>query len=90
MASSVSRQELIGWLQQQIAEQKKIDISTYSASVPSENIQPSLSSKDVSGSSNVQVLLPSDLKVASDAKKQRKHVKQLFMDRGARLSVSSY
>lgn len=73
----VSRQELVPWLQNQIAEQKRIDIATSGAPVVSHSIHsiqhPPASGKDTS---DLQLLLP------TDAKKQRKQVKQLFLDRG--------
>lgn len=73
----VSRQELVGWLQQQIAEQKRADLATSAAPVISEvGSGASLPSKDASISPGVQLILP------IDAKKQRKQVKQLFLDRG--------
>ncbi|KAG6843182.1 hypothetical protein H0H93_001956, partial [Arthromyces matolae] len=75
---AVARQELVGWLQHEIAEQKRIDLSTSGAPVVSDmTSSQSFPAKDVSGSSNVQLLLP-----PADAKKQRKYVKQLFHDRG--------
>ncbi|KAJ7220218.1 kinase-like domain-containing protein [Mycena pura] len=70
----LTRQELIGWLQQQIAEQKKIDAST-SGALRFTDVGTAVPSKDVAGASGVQLLLPVDIK------KQRKQVKQLFMDR---------
>jgi len=73
---AVSRQELVGWLQQQIAEQKRADLATSSAPIVAENISV-LPPKDVSISPDVQLILP------IDTKKQRKQVKQLFLDRGA-------
>lgn len=75
----VSRQDLVGWLHQQITEQKRIDSSTsgtisYPAAIPA-----SFSGKDTSGGSDVQLLLP------VDTKKQRKQVKQILLDRGMRM-----
>jgi eukaryotic translation initiation factor 2-alpha kinase 4 len=74
---TVSRQQLVPWLQNQIAEQKRIDIATSGAPVVSHSIHsiqhPPTSGKDTS---DLQLLLP------QDAKKQRKQVKQLFLDRG--------
>ena len=74
---AVSRQELVPWLQNQIAEQKRIDIATSGAPVVSHSIHsiqhPPASGKDTS---DLQLLLP------ADTKKQRKQVKQLFLDRG--------
>lgn len=78
-ASLVSRQDLVGWLQQQIAEQKRIDASTsgtvgYPAVVPA-----SFGGKDTSSSGDVQLLLP------ADTKKHRKQVKQILLDRGTHI-----
>ncbi|KAF7974176.1 hypothetical protein HWV62_13309 [Athelia sp. TMB] len=69
--------EGILFLQQQIAEQKRADLSTSGTSIHSDahvqqNIVPA---KDISSPSDVQLLLP------GDTKKQRKQVKQIFMDR---------
>ena len=72
----VSRQELVSWLHHEIVEQKKIDLATSGAAVVSPTIPYAVSSKDVSTSSDVHLILP------ADTKKQRKHVKQLFLDRG--------
>ena len=73
----MSKQELVGWLQQQIAEQKRIDLSTSGVPISTEGTASNISSKDmVPPSSDVQLILP------GDTKKQRKHVKQLFLDRG--------
>jgi len=80
---AVSRQELVGWLQQQIAEQKRADLATSSAPIVAENIGV-LPPKEVSISPDVQLILP------IDTKKQRKQVKQLFLDRGAQLLLSIY
>jgi len=80
---AVSRQELVGWLQQQIAEQKRADLATSSAPMVAENIGV-LPPKDVSISPDVQLILP------IDTKKQRKQVKQLFLDRGAQILFSIY
>ncbi|KAF9218926.1 Serine/threonine-protein kinase [Gyrodon lividus] len=82
----VSRQDLVGWLHQQIAEQKRIDSSTSGASGYPDVWQATLSSKDSSGGSDVQLVLP------VDTKKQRKHVKQILFDkayeRGAHLKAA--
>ncbi|KIY47671.1 kinase-like protein [Fistulina hepatica ATCC 64428] len=71
----LSRPELIGFLQHQIAEQKRIDVDTSGA--------PSLTDpqqipviKETSGMPDIQLILP-----PTDTKKQRKSVKQLFLDR---------
>ncbi|KAJ7488435.1 kinase-like domain-containing protein [Mycena latifolia] len=73
----LTRQELVGWLQHQIAEQKRVDASTAGALRLSDvgvahSVPPS---KEVAAASAVQLLLPVDIK------KQRKQVKHLFMDR---------
>nr|GAT55219.1 predicted protein [Mycena chlorophos] len=72
----VTRQELIGWLQQQISEQKRIDATTTGAlrfsDVAAAHPAPN---KEVAPASGVQMLLPVDMK------KQRKQVKHIFMDR---------
>ncbi|RDB27411.1 eIF-2-alpha kinase GCN2 [Hypsizygus marmoreus] len=71
----LSRQELVGWLQSEIAEQKRIDLATSGAPTTSDIVQHTLPSKDPTASSDVQLILP------TDTKKQRKQVKQLFLDR---------
>ncbi|TFY77050.1 hypothetical protein EWM64_g6962 [Hericium alpestre] len=77
----VSRQELVPWLQHQIAEQKRIDASTSGAPALSDAPQISSSSKDVAGNPDVQLLLP------GDAKKHRKQTKQIFLDRAFETGV---
>lgn len=77
----VSRQELVGWLQQQIAEQKRADLATSFVPIVAETIGV-LPPKDVSISPDVQLILP------IDSKKQRKQVKQLFLDRGVQSLLS--
>jgi hypothetical protein len=80
----VSKQELVGWLQQQIAEQKRIDLSTSGVSISTEGAASNITSKEmVPPSSDVQLVLP------GDTKKQRKQVKQLFLDRGEYVSLGS-
>jgi translation initiation factor 2-alpha kinase 4 len=73
---SVSRQELVSWLQHQIAEQKRIDATTSGA--PALN-EPSLHVpviKDTATNPLVQVIL-------TDPKKQRKsNTKSLFENKG--------
>lgn len=73
---SVSRQELVGWPHNQIAEQKRLDAATSGAPMLIDGPHIPLPSKETAISSNIQLLLP------VDAKKQRKQVKQLFYDRG--------
>ncbi|KAK2467467.1 hypothetical protein APHAL10511_000322 [Amanita phalloides] len=78
----LSKQELVGWLQQQIAEQKRIDLSTSGVPTHSDGTSSTISAKEmVPPSSDVQLLLP------FDTKKQRKHVKQLFLDRAFETGV---
>jgi hypothetical protein len=72
----VSRQDLVTWLQQQIAEQKRIDATTSGVVAPSDLAQSVILSKELPASSDVQLILP------GDAKKQRKQTKQMFLDRG--------
>ncbi|KIJ60152.1 hypothetical protein HYDPIDRAFT_139699 [Hydnomerulius pinastri MD-312] len=71
----VSRQDLVGWLHQQISEQKRIDSSTSGASSYPDILQSTPSGKENSGGSDVQLILP------VDTKKQRKNVKQILLDR---------
>jgi hypothetical protein len=72
----VSRQDLVTWLQQQIAEQKRIDATTSGVAASSDLAQSAILSKELPTSSDVQLILP------GDAKKQRKQTKQIFLDRG--------
>lgn len=72
----MSRQELVPWLQQQIAEQKRIDLGTSGAPLLSDRPYIVPVAKDPPMVTLAQLLLP------VDAKKQRKQVKQLFLDRG--------
>ncbi|KAG5719281.1 Serine/threonine-protein kinase gcn2 [Termitomyces sp. T112] len=74
--TDLTRQELVGWLQHEIAEQKRIDLATSGAPIVSDSSSQLLPTKDLAISSNVQLLLP-----PADIKKQRKYVKQLFYDR---------
>jgi hypothetical protein len=73
---TVSRQELVGWLQHEIAEQKRIDTATSGAPTFAESPLSALPKKDISSSPNVLCLLP------TDTKKQRKTLKQYYVDRG--------
>lgn len=75
----VSRQELVPFLVQQIADQKRIDASISGAPLVAESSQGQGSAKEP-GTSEVQLLLP------ADAKKQRKQTKQIFLDRGNAIS----
>ncbi|KAL4251194.1 non-specific serine/threonine protein kinase [Abortiporus biennis] len=71
----VSRQELVPFLHQQIAEQKRIDASLSGVDAVSEGLPGSTSTKEVASSADVHLILP------GDAKKQRKQTKQMFLDR---------
>ncbi|KAG9310494.1 hypothetical protein JVU11DRAFT_9640, partial [Chiua virens] len=72
----VTRQDLVGWLHQQIAEQKRIDSSTSGTAGYPSAIPAAIGGKDTSGGgSEIQLLLP------VDTKKQRKQVKQILLDR---------
>jgi translation initiation factor 2-alpha kinase 4 len=77
MTSAVSRQELVGWLQHQIAEQKRLDIPTAGAPSILAEVAPDVipSVKDTTALSDVQLLLP-------DSKKRGKQVKQIFAEKG--------
>lgn len=72
----VSRQELVVWLQQQIAEQKRIDASTSGTPILSETSQGPVVSKDLGSAPDIYLVLP------GDQKKLRKQTKQMFIDRG--------
>jgi hypothetical protein len=71
----VSRPELVPWLQEQIAEQKRIDAETSGTSVLSHSQGPARS-KTSGPMPDVQLVLP------GDARKQRKQTKQIFLDKG--------
>jgi eukaryotic translation initiation factor 2-alpha kinase 4 len=75
---SVSRQELVSHLHQQLAEQKRLDMTTSGTAIQPEvsALQNVVPNKDVASTSDVQLVLP------GDTKKQRKQVKQIFLDRG--------
>ena len=75
----VSRQDLVPWLQQQIAEQRKIDLSTSGVDKDLEsNLVPSTSIGINNIISDVSVVLPGE----GGMKKQRKQTVKLFQDRG--------
>ncbi|KAJ4467220.1 kinase-like domain-containing protein [Lentinula aciculospora] len=77
----VSKADLIGWLQHEIGEQKRIDATTACTPASSRLGVPSVSQIGRSGpvlppgSSDVQLCLP------QETKKQRRQVKQMFLDR---------
>ncbi|KIK54868.1 hypothetical protein GYMLUDRAFT_206162 [Collybiopsis luxurians FD-317 M1] len=76
----VSKSDLIGWLQHEIGEQKRIDATTACTPASSRLGAPvsqiARSSAVIApGSSDVQLCLP------QETKKQRRQVKQMFLDR---------
>ncbi|KAF9065023.1 kinase-like domain-containing protein [Rhodocollybia butyracea] len=77
----VSKSDLIGWLQHEIGEQKRIDATTAYTPASSHLVVPGASQITRSstvlapGSSDVQLCLP------QETKKQRRQVKQMFLDR---------
>jgi eukaryotic translation initiation factor 2-alpha kinase 4 len=73
---SVSRSELVLWLQDQIAEQKRIDAETSGPLIQSEHSQGPARSKWSGPMPDVQLLLP------GDTRKQRKQTKQIFLEKG--------
>ncbi|KAF9527861.1 other/PEK/GCN2 protein kinase [Crepidotus variabilis] len=72
----LSRQELVGWLHSQIAEQKRIDATTTGvANALSEvSVDTGALAKEPSGMTDVQLVLP-------DTKKRGKQVKQIFTEK---------
>lgn len=77
----MSRQELVGWLQHQIADQKRVDATTSGAQNLVETA-PSLSvMKDTAVIPEVHLVLP-------DQKKQRKPVRQIFLDKAFEKAVA--
>lgn len=73
---SVSRSELVPWLQEQIAEQKRIDAETSGTVIQSEHSQGPSRSTWSGPMPDVQLLLP------GDARKQRKQTKQIYVEKG--------
>ncbi|KAI0083455.1 hypothetical protein BDY19DRAFT_998561 [Irpex rosettiformis] len=71
---AVSRHELVPFLAQQIAEQKRIDASISGAPWVAESSQSTTLAKENSDS-NVQLVLP------QETKKQRRQTKQILLDR---------
>lgn len=85
----ILRQDLVPWLQHQIAEQKKSEASASGIShilseshalSPSTSNASSLIRDAYSANADVQVLLPGDTSTGT-MKKQRRQTKQLFLDR---------
>ncbi|KAL4071177.1 kinase-like domain-containing protein [Scleroderma yunnanense] len=70
----VSKQDLVSWLHQQIAEQQRVDSSTSGASQHPDTLHAALPGGPSTGD-EVQLVLP------VDTKKQRKHVKQILLDK---------
>ncbi|KAL6299472.1 kinase-like domain-containing protein [Sparassis latifolia] len=77
----VSRQDLVPFLHQQIAEQKRFDASISGIGAIADGTQSPNLTKESAGSSDVQLVLP------GDAKKQRKQTKQMFLDRAFDMGV---
>jgi translation initiation factor 2-alpha kinase 4 len=74
----VSRQELAGWLQHHIAEQKRTDVPTSGVPVIPESAPNIPIIKDTAAAPDVQLVLP-------DPRKQRKQSKQLHLEKGMQL-----
>jgi eukaryotic translation initiation factor 2-alpha kinase 4 len=79
----VSRPELVPWLEEQIAEQKRIDAETSGSTVLVDNSQGPARWKSSGPMPDVQLVLP------GDARKQRKQTKQIFLERGENRVVDS-
>lgn len=76
--SLVSRQELVGWLQHQIADQKRVDATTSGAL---NILETAPVMKDTAVIPEVHLVLP-------DQKKQRKPVRQLFLDKAFEKAIA--
>ena len=72
----VSRQDLVGWLQERISGQKRRDLTTSGLQAVADSTQNVPPQKEGTSNADVQLLLP------GDTKKQRKQTKQIFRDRG--------
>ncbi|KDR70022.1 hypothetical protein GALMADRAFT_255390 [Galerina marginata CBS 339.88] len=70
----LSRQELVSWLQHQIADQKRVDATTSGTPTLPETSANLPVIKDTAIVPDVQLVLP-------DPKKQRKQVKQIFLEK---------
>ena len=84
----VSKQDLIPWLQHQIAEQKKIDSVQSGVTPLSSDMTASPTTtvaKENVANADLQLILPGE---GTNIKKQRKTTKQLFLERGAWYSGS--
>ncbi|THH28609.1 hypothetical protein EUX98_g5583 [Antrodiella citrinella] len=71
----VSRQELVPFLHQQLVEQRRVDTSLSGVSAIIEGPLSTVASKEAAAPEDIHLVLP------ADAKKQRKHTKQMFLDR---------
>ncbi|KAI0066910.1 Serine/threonine-protein kinase [Artomyces pyxidatus] len=74
--TDVSRQELVVWLKQQLAEQKRLDASTSGAPAILETSQGPVSTKDPGTVPDIQLVLPADVR-----KQTRKQTKSIYTDR---------
>ena len=72
----VARHELVTFLHQQLAEQKRVDASFSGVLSIEEGSSNLAAPKDVTTPVDVQLVLP------GDAKKQRKQTKQILLDKG--------
>jgi hypothetical protein len=72
----------VPWLQEQIAEQKRIDSETSGTTILPDNLQGPARSKICGPKVDVQLVLPGDIR------KQRKQTKQLFLEKGENSTVS--
>ena len=78
----MSRQELVGWLQHQIADQKRVDATTSGAQNHLLETAPNFPViKDTAVIPEVHLVLP-------DQKKQRKPVRQIFLDKAFEKAVA--
>ena len=77
----MSRQELVGWLQHQIADQKRLDATTSGAQNVLETAPNFPVIKDTAVIPEVHLVLP-------DQKKQRKPVRQIFLDKAFEKAVA--
>ncbi|THH07416.1 hypothetical protein EW145_g3398 [Phellinidium pouzarii] len=77
----IPKQDLIPWLQQQIAEQKKIDAASsgVTAVAPEMVTSSIMPTKESTSHADIQLILPGE---GTNLKKQRKTTKQLFHERG--------
>ncbi|KAH8096907.1 hypothetical protein BXZ70DRAFT_945142 [Cristinia sonorae] len=78
----VSRQELVPFLHQQLAEQKRVDASLSGVSAIVEGPSISAAPKETTAPADIQLVLP------TDTKKQRKQTKQIFLDRAFEFGVN--